>query len=64
MIWWAKWLENASDINVLGTLASPDQMVTPLDACCVVPIHWRVRLLANTHVLDKVAEVDDLDCHL
>ncbi len=53
-----------ADINVLGTLTSHDHSVTPLDAFRVVLMHWRVLLLAKTHVLEKFAGVDDLDCHL
>ncbi len=53
-----------SDIDVLGPLAAPDHMGTPLDSRRVVLVHWRVWLLPETHVLEKVTQVDDLDCHL
>jgi hypothetical protein len=53
-----------ADIDVLGPLAPPDHMVPPLDARRVVLVYWRVWLLPETHVLEKVPQVDDLDCHL
>ncbi len=49
---------------MLGTLAAPDHMDTPLTARRVVLVYGRVCLLFETHVLKKVPQVDDLDCHL
>ena len=53
-----------ADMDVLGPLAAPDHTVPPLDARRVVLIYGRVWLLTETHVLEKVPQADDLDCHL
>ena len=50
--------EVLADVDVLGTLASADHVVSPLDARRVVLVHRGVGLG------QQVAEVDDLDGHL
>jgi hypothetical protein len=56
--------EVLADINVLGTLTSPNHMISPLDARRVVLEHRSVVRLAKLHVGQEGAEVDDLDSHL
>ena len=52
--------EVLSDVDVLGALASTDDVVTPLDARSVVLVHRSWSLLGEAHGLEKVAKVQDL----
>ncbi len=56
--------EVLADVDVLGTLASPDHVVSPLDARRVVIVHRGVGLLGEAHVGQQVVEVYDLYGHL
>ncbi len=56
--------EVLADVDVLRPLASPDDMVRPLDARCVVLVHHSVVDLREAHVAQEIAEVDDLDGNL
>jgi hypothetical protein len=56
--------EVLADVDVLGTLASADHVVSPLDASSVVLVHRGVGLLGEAHVGQQVVEVDDLKGHL
>ena len=47
-------------VNVLGTLAATDYVVSTLDACTVFLIDDRGRALLKTHVLEEILHVDDL----
>ena len=45
------------DVNVLDALPSTDDVVSPLDACCVVLVHWCRRLLGEAELVKGLAEV-------
>ena len=61
-IWpvWTTSCEVLPDVDVLGTLPAPDDVVPPLDAHSVVLVHRSRRFLGEAHVLEEVAKVDDL----
>ncbi len=45
------------DVNVLGELPSANDVVSQLDACCVVLVHWCRRLLGEAELVKELAEV-------
>ncbi len=48
------------DVDVLGSLPSTDDVVTPLDARRVVFVNRRGRRLGEPHTLEELAEVQNL----
>ena len=52
-----------ADVDVLSTFASADNVVSPFNACCVVFIDWGIIIWFETHVVEQIAKVDDLDRH-
>ena len=48
------------DVDVLGSLSSTNDVVTPLDARCVVLKDRRGRRLGEPHTLEELAEVQNL----
>ena len=52
-----------ANVDVLGTLTSADDMVSPLDAGRVVFIDWRIIALREAHIAQSSAKIDDFDCH-
>ncbi len=50
-------------VDVLGTLASADDMVSPFNARNIVLIlaDWGVIVLGEAHNLEQIAKVDDLN---
>ena len=52
-----------TEIDVLGLLSSSNDVISPLDACCVVFIDRGVWVLWEVNVFEEVAEVDYLDGH-
>ena len=52
-----------ADVDVLGTLASADDVVSSFDACRVVFIDWSIIVWFETHIVEQIAKVDNLDRH-
>ena len=52
--------EVLADANVLGTFATSNDIVSPLDACSVVLVHRRKAFLRESHVAEQLTQVDDL----
>ena len=50
------------NVDVLGSLPSFDDVVTPIDARRVVFVERRGRRLDESHTLEKFAEVQNLAC--
>ena len=50
------------NVDVLDSLPSADDVVTPLDARRVVFVDGRGRRLDESHTLEELAEVQDLAC--
>ena len=50
------------NVDVLGSLPSADDVVTPLDARRVVFVDRRGRRLDESHTLEELAEVQNLAC--
>ena len=48
------------DVDVLGTFSSAKDVVTPLDARCVVPVYRRRPLLRESETVQKSSEIQDL----
>ena len=48
------------DVDVLGSLPSADDVVTALDARCVVFLDRRGRRLGESHMRKELADVQDL----
>jgi hypothetical protein len=48
------------DVNVLGSLSSTDDVVSPLDARRVVLVHGQGDSLSESQPLEEVAEVQDI----
>ena len=48
------------DVDVLGSLPSADDVVSPLDALRVVFVDRRGRRLDESYTLEELAEVQDL----
>ena len=53
--------EVLADVNVLGSLTSPDDVVAPFDARVVVFVDRRPLLGCKPHVREEVSEVDDFN---
>jgi hypothetical protein len=56
--------EVLADVDVPRPQASPNDIVRPLDALCVVLVHHFAFDLREAHVVHEIAEVDDLNGHL
>ena len=52
------------DVDVFGALPSSDDVVRPLDAGGVVLVYGGIARRVETHVDQKIAEIDHLNCHL
>ena len=52
-----------ADVDVLSTLASADNVVSPFDACRVVFIDWGIIVWFETHVVELIVKIDHLDRH-
>ena len=52
-----------ADVDVLSTLASADDVVSPFDARRVVFIDWSIIVWFETHIVEQIAKVDNLDRH-
>ena len=50
------------NVDVLGSLPSANDVVTPLDARSVVFVDRRGRRLDESHTLEELAEVQNLAC--
>ncbi len=48
--------EVLADINVLGSFPSADDVISPLDACCVILAHWCGRLLSEAKYSDTKSQ--------
>ena len=57
--------EVLADVDVLGTLASADDMVSPFDACRVVFIlvDRSIIALREAHIVQQITKVDYLNCY-
>ena len=51
--------EVLANVNVLGSFPTPDDVVSPFNARSVVLLHRCWGLLTESHVLEKVTQVDD-----
>ena len=50
-----------ADVDVLGTLASADNMVSPFDARRALLIDWGVIVWFKAHIVGQIAKVDNLN---
>ena len=50
-----------ADVDVLSTFASAVNVVSSFDACSVVFIDWGIIVWFETHVVEQIAKVDNLD---
>ena len=48
------------DVDVLSTLASADDVVSPFDACRVVFVDWGIIVWFETHIVERIAKIDNL----
>ncbi len=48
------------DVDVLRLLPPADYVVTPLDARCILLVHWGERCLGPPYLLEELAEIQDL----
>ena len=48
------------DVNVLGAFPPADDVVSPLDARCVVLVYWSRPLLRESETVQKISEIQDL----
>ncbi len=49
-----------TDVNVLGSIPSANDVVAPLDAHCVVLVRWCGRLLSEAKSFQKSSEIQNL----